>query len=265
MSHNDHITPLHRRIAIGLGSVAGGLLAAALLPMTTMATAHASVEGDLDPFEDLGFTDGRTLDLLLTPTVAAQLDGIVDNLNISISYNGITLLQLGSAAADSGRLGDLAIAIGPHSIANAGISDIPGWFDVAYANGANSIAASGLGNFNDAYATGTNSVANAGGTADNLSSFNLAEAVGNVTSAIAGTQASQIPSGYDTAFAFDATGSDPTIALATQGFADLAAAFGSGSLAEAGLPGSFDIGAALSDGATSTAATGGNFLFDIVP
>jgi hypothetical protein len=175
------------------------------------------------------------------------------------------LLQLGSAAADSGRLGDLAIAIGPHSIANAGISDIPGWFDVAYANGDHAIAADGDGAFNSAYATGANSVANAGGAAGNLSNFNFADAVGTNTAAVAGSQATQVPSGYDTALSFDFTGSDPTNAVATQGFADLAAAFGSGALAEAGIPGSFDIGAALSDGATSTAATGGNFLIDIVP
>jgi hypothetical protein len=262
MSHSDHTTQLHRRIAIGLGSVAGGLLAAAFLPM---ATAHAIVEGDLDPFGDAGFTDGRTLDALLTPTIAAQLDAIVDNTNISISFDGVTLLQLGSAAADSGRTGDLAIAIGANSIANAGIPEEPGQFDIAVANGANSIAASGLGNFNDAFATGAGSVANAGGSVDNLSSGNFADAFGAVTSAIAGTQASDIASGGDVALAVDLTGSDPTTALATQGFSDLAEAFGSGTLAEAGLAGSFDLGAALSDGVSSTAATGGNFLVDIVP
>jgi hypothetical protein len=262
MSYNHRTTQLRRRIAIGLGSAAGGLLAAALLPM---ATAHAIVENDFDPFEDAGFTDGRTIDALLSPTIAAQLDAIIDNTNISISYDGVTLLQIGSAAADSGRLNDLAIAIGPHSIANAGPSLISGQNDFAFANGDHAIAASGLGQFNDAIANGTNSVANAGGSTGNLSNFNFADAFGTDTGAVAGTQATQIPSGYDVALAFDPTGSDPTSALATQGFADFATALGSGSLAEAGLAGSFDFGAALSDGVSSTGATAGNFLVDIVP
>jgi hypothetical protein len=262
MSLNDHTARLHRRITVGLGSVAGGLLAAAFVPM---ATAHGSVENDFDPFADAGFIDGSSLDALLTPTVAAQLDAIVDNANISISFDGMTLLQLGSAAADSGRSGDLAIAIGANSIANAGISDLPGKFDVAIANGANSVAGAGGGSFNDAFATGSGSVVDAGGSADNLSSGNFADAIGNLTSAIAGTQGTDVLSGNDVALAFDPTGSDTTIALATQGFSDLAAAFGSGSLAEAGLTGNFDLGAALADGITSTGATGGSFLADIVP
>jgi hypothetical protein len=262
MSYNDRTTQLHRRIAIGLGSAAGGLLAAAFLPM---ATAHAIIEADLDPFSDAGFTDGRTLDALLSPTIAAQLDAIVDNTNISISFDGVTLLQLGSAAADSGRTGDLAIAIGANSIANAGIPLIPGQFDIAFADGANSIAASGLGQFDDAFASGANSVANAGGSADNLSNGDFASAFGTDTAAIAGTQATQVPSGNDIALAFDPTGSAPSSALAVQGNFDLAEVFGAGSLAEAGMIGNFDLGAALADGVTSTGATGGSFLVDIVP
>jgi hypothetical protein len=264
MSHNDHAARLYRRIAVGLGSAAGGLVAAAWLPM---ATAHGSVENDFDPFEDAGFTDGRTIDALLTPTVAAQLDSIIDNTNISISYDGVTLLQIGSAAADSGRLGDLAVAIGPNSIANAGVLGGSDWFNTAFADGDKAIAASGAGNFNDAYAIGAGSISNAGGSIDNLSSGNFADAVGDLTSAIAGTQASQVPSGFDTAFAFDPTAgpNETTVALATQGFGDLATAFGQGTLAEAGLAGSFDFGAALSDGVSSTGATAGNFLVDVVP
>lgn len=79
MSLQDR-TPRRRRIALGLGATAGGMLSAAFMSIGT-ATA---IPADVDPFSDLGVTGatGTTLDQGLTalnPTFAGLLDGYVDN------------------------------------------------------------------------------------------------------------------------------------------------------------------------------------------
>lgn len=82
MSRNDR-TAARRRIALGLGTAAGGLLAAALIPMATASAAP----GDVDPFSDLGFANPGALDALLPASFAAPFDVFVDTDGINYVDN----------------------------------------------------------------------------------------------------------------------------------------------------------------------------------
>ncbi len=98
MSRNDR-TAARRRIALGLGTAAGGLLAAALIPM---ATASA-VPADLDPFGDLGLANPAPLDVLLPASFASSLDAFIDADGINYADNDFfaDLLGPGGSAIDT--------------------------------------------------------------------------------------------------------------------------------------------------------------------
>jgi hypothetical protein len=199
---------------------------------------------------------------LLVPLDAAAVPAAP--MDIAISVDGIPLVQSGSAVADSG-FGDIAIAMGAGSTADAGSSEGSGLFDTAFANGIGATATSGGGSFdsatangdgsnafaadgiyNSAFASGTNSDASASGFSDNLSSFDSASAVGTNAFAESGViDGFSGQTGGDIATVFDPSGTVGSTAEAGNGF--------------------FDLGAALSDGVTSTGAVGGSFLVDIVP
>jgi hypothetical protein len=271
-------------LAVGLGI---GAAAAATSP-----TAAAAPTMPVDPV-------GVLPDL---PVPAADIPG----LDLSISFDGMSLFQSGNADAETG-LGtfSFAIASGDDSVASAGTGE-PGTrlFDSAFATGAESDAASGGGILNAAVATGAGTMANAedgnvnlasaigpgsstdaqdgnflaaiasgqgsdavaGGTSANPSSFDYSTAIGpntTATSGVFGDFSGQ--TGGDFATVIDTSGTVGSTASAGNGVADFASVFGDSSLADAGLNGSFNVGAAIGDGLSSTGATGGNFLLEILP
>ncbi len=188
--------------------------------------------------------------------------------DIAISFDGVTLFQQGTASAASG-MGDLAIAIGDGSEANAGAGDAfgqtlaPGQFDVAVAEGTGSFASAGQGNFDSAFAEGASSVAAVGGFQSILSNGDWASAIGPHADAEAGVFA--LAGQNDGALVFDPFGTLGSTAEAGDGNFDLASTFGDHDSALAGFPGSFDLGAVFGDGLSSTGAQGGNYLVDILP
>jgi hypothetical protein len=181
--------------------------------------------------------------------------------DIAISFNGMTLFQVGSATATSGA-GDFAFADGAGSTALAGVSN-SGQFDSAVAYGTDSIANTEQGDFNSAFADGDHSDAVAGGgTLNFTSNGDFASAVGTHTTAIA--VALTAPSHNDVASVFDPFGSLGSTAEAIDGNFDLAAVVGDDSLAKAGSIGNFDLSEVFGNALDSTTATGGNFLTDIL-
>ncbi len=210
------------------------------------------------------------------PNVAAALDaatgiagaaadpaGSTDP-DVAISIDGFTLFAEGTANATSGA-GDLAIALGPNSIASAGLFGIGSTGDFAFADGNGTVATDFGGSFDFATAVGNASSAVANGNLDSATVFgpnSLAEAhFGN------GDLASVI----NTASAPDeavAGGSIDNSVLSVLGNVDIASVLGTDSTAEAGAnattPGSFDLAAISGDMLTAT-ATGSNFLADILP
>jgi len=95
MIRNDR-TAEHRRIALGLGTAAGGLLAAALIPM---ATASAAPAPDIDPFGDLGFANSAAWDALLPASFASSLDAFIDADGINYADNDFFADLLGPSGA----------------------------------------------------------------------------------------------------------------------------------------------------------------------
>jgi hypothetical protein len=94
MSRNDRTAP-RRRIALGLGTAAGGLLAAALIPMATASATPA----DIDPFTDLGLANGPALDVLLPASFASSLDAFIDADGINYADNDFFVDLLGPSGA----------------------------------------------------------------------------------------------------------------------------------------------------------------------
>jgi hypothetical protein len=284
-------------LAVGLGI---GAAAAATSP-----TAAAAPTMPVDPV-------GVLPDL---PVPAADIPG----LDLSISFDGMSLFQSGNAEAETGMgTFSFAIASGDDSVASAGTGE-PGTrlFDSALANGTDSHAESGGGTLNGAFANGEGTIANAedgnvniasangldshasaedgnynaalasgqdseahvGGTSDNLSSFDYSTAIGTNTTAESGGGFEKIPvlgevpggdasSGGDIAWVFDPAGTAGSSAFAGNGIADAAGVSGDDSFAAAGFDvggGNFDLGAALGPDLTSTGATGGSFLLEILP
>ncbi len=267
-------------LAVGIGMSA----AAAYAPWI------ASADSSTDPFSWLAGLD--------VPVAASPLD-------MQISIDGVNLLPLAdnTATADSG-MGDIAIAIGNGSVAQAGAGSFlgetlsPGAFDIAIANGTDSSASAGQGNFDSAFADGTSSTAAVGGFNGVSSNGDWAAAFGSHTDAESGVF-STVPSQNDGALVVDPFGTLGSTADAGEGNSDLASVFGDNSTARAGggsvvtnggdlpgnfdlatvfgngsdatagstlsAPGDFDLAAVFGDMLHSTAATGGNFLVDILP
>jgi hypothetical protein len=191
-------------------------------------------------------------------------------LNLAISIDGIPVIQEGSAYAYSGT-DDIAIAFGDGSGAEAGDTQSPGTGDFAFADGTGAYANSGIGDYNSASAIGSGSEAIAGsGNGDS------AYADGTGTTAIAGGEfTSGTPNTLDvagndmyaSAFGnddFAQAGSDiDGSATTTAVTGDIATIIGNSSDAYAGA-GSYDFAGVLGEMLTST-ATGGNFMFDLMP
>jgi hypothetical protein len=223
----------------GLGRL--GLLTVGLgvgIGVATAATAAAAPTMPVDPVP-------------VVPDLAVP-GADIPGLDLSISFDGFSLLQSGNALAETGT-GDFAIAYGSDSFADAG-TDLAGsgTSDTAMAFGDNSSALSGYGTFDNALAT-DGGFAEAGGASSSLtgssdSAWYLGPAPFTETSAsgaLAGWVGGDTTGSNDIATVFDPSGT-------------------LGSIAAAG-DGNFDLGAAVGDGLTSVMATGGNFLVDIQP
>ena len=230
-------------LAVGLGI---GAAAAATAPI---AAAQPGV-----PFDPVPVVPDLALPAPATP------------MDVAISIDGLTLLQEGTATADSGT-GDIAIAFGSHSEAYAGVGSAgSGFFDSAFATGSGSEAFAGDGNFDSASANGLDSAASAGGTATDVSSFDSSSVFGAASTALSGAEPGFAgASGGDIATAYDPFGTTGDTAIAANGLSDLASVTGDNSEAFAGIAGSFDFGAVFGNDLISGGATGGNFLIDILP
>lgn len=274
---------------LGLLAVGLGIGAA-----STATPGIASADSSTDPFSWLGGID---------PLPAATTPA----LDIQISIDGTDLFPAtGNTAQAFSGMGDIAIAIGNGSYAGSGAGTsmgqtlTPGLFDIAVANGTNSLASAGQGNFDSAFADGANSIAAVGGFNDVSSNGDWAAAIGQNTDAESGVF-TNFPSQNDGALVFDPFGTLYSNAQAGDGNSDFASVFGANSTAYAGgngaenaggpymsgnfdlasvfgnsshalagantgAPGDFDLGAVFGDGfGPTTAATGGNFLVDILP
>jgi hypothetical protein len=271
-----------------------GLLAAGLGVGAALAATPgvASADSSADPWSWLAGLD---------PFPAAG----ASTLDFQISIDGYDLIPAAdtSATATSG-MGDIAIAFGNGSIAQAGAGSAfgetltPGFFDIAVANGDGSSASAGQGNFDSAFADGTSSTAAVGGFNGVSSNGDWAAAFGSHTNAESGVFGS-VPSENDGALVFDPFGTLGSTADAGDGNSDFASVFGDNSTALAGggsavtnsgdlpgnfdfatvfgnssdatagstltAPGDFDLAAVFGDMLHSTAATGGNYLVDILP
>ena len=249
-----------------------------------------------------------------TPSDAAStVDGLLSGVSpaaapaasdFQISIDGMDLFPTaGNTATATSGMDDIAIAIGNGSTAEAGAGSAfgqdlsPGQFDFAVANGTDSFASAGLGNFDSAFADGTSSLAGVGGFNGLLSNGDFGAAVGNHTEAESGVFET-VPSQNDVALVFDPSGTLGSTSLAGGGNGDLASIVGDNGSAYAGdvggnfggsndiatildpfgtmgdsvtagasdtAPGNFDLAAVLlADNLTAT-ATGANFLVDILP
>jgi hypothetical protein len=174
--------------------------------------------------------------------------GVASADDLQISIDGMDLFPTaGNTATATSGMGDIAIAIGNGADAAA----TGGPFDSAFATGDGSTATAGYGNFDTALANGTGSGADAAGDILNHTTLipgddDFAYALGPHTIASSGDVFNITPSSYDVAMVFDPFGTVGSSAYAGIGNFDLAAVFGD----------------SLS---TGTAATGGNFLVDILP
>jgi hypothetical protein len=208
------------------------------------------------------------------PLPAADDSG---GLNLSISWDGFSLFQSGTADAETGvGSGSFAVAFGDDSIAEAGTTS-NSFLDSAYAIGDDSFAAAGAdgagggsadsasafgagsasfagdGYFDNATASGVGAFAEAGGDnttnlagiGDNAFYWGPGQGDSGDVGALAGWIGDDSTGSGDTAAVFDPFGVLGSLALAGDGNADLSAVFG--------------------DNLFSTAATGGNFLVDILP
>jgi len=172
-----------------LGIVAVGLgIGAALASTPGIAAADSSTDWL------------SSIDTLLAGGPLAAADTSATNL--AISFDGLTLLQEGTAHAYSGTDGDFAIADGAGTTATA-----YGTGDYAYAEGTDSsataggaTAASGAGGtFDSAFLYGDDSTAFSGGTAADPGTFDSAIVIGNSDVASAGGDVAG-PGSYDVAY-----------------------------------------------------------------
>jgi hypothetical protein len=211
-----------------------------------------------------------------TPGIASAdpVDPFAFDLNdISISFNGMNLLQEGTAVATSGQ-GDFAVAIGDGAHASA----TNGFGDYSLADGTNALANAGgstsaLGNFDNAIDIGNNDITTVGAPdgafagAGNLvagggagaGSNDLAIDIGNNTGTTLAN--GELANGNDGAFA----GGGGLIGLSGNGNNDTAIDFGNNSgenLGPAAVGGTFDTaiqnGNSLGEGGGAFAGFGNN-------
>jgi hypothetical protein len=218
-------------------------------------------------------------DVTAAPSVSPDLPSF-DPSNLSISVDGITLYQTGTATATSGGLGDIAIADGADSeaISNGGplsIGDLAyaqgdaiadsagGSFDTATAVG-NGVGSYAFGDFDTATVTGADAEAKA--VAGSFEAATVVQTGGSYDEAVAAGPGLGVFGAFNDAYV-DGTGSTATAGDpdgSTFGGFDIASVVGDGSTATAGDPGNFDLATVMGD-MLSAIASGGNFLADILP
>lgn len=219
----------------------------------------------------IGRLGGLAIGLGIGAALAASPGVASADPDIDISFDGMDIFHTpGHTAEAFSGTNDFAIAMGTNSIAHAGDAIGPGQFDTAFADGANTLVFALRGDFDNAFADGTGSGAFAGGEAGGLNSSNdFSWAFGPGTFAGTGA-AGATPSGNDVALVFDpfSTGTSFTSASASGGMFDFASVFGDNSSdwagTFAGAGGNFDLAEIFGNGLTTTAATGANFLTDIL-
>jgi hypothetical protein len=191
----------------------------------------------------------------ISPGIASADPSAFDFNDIAISFDGYSLLNTGTATANSGTHGEFNFAFADGAGADATATGGTG--DVAEAEGidASAVASDGnydtavdIGNNNDPFNDGAYAGANEflfGGPGNN----DLALVLGDNSFAGAGGVGGPL---------------EPTVA----GDNDIAAVFGTGSDAFAGAndfgAGNFDLATAFGDGLNPD-ATGANYLVDILP
>ncbi len=195
----------------------------------------------------------------------AEPGSAVSGLDLAISIDGYTVLQDGSATAYSGT-GDIAIAYGDGATASAGADSNPGILDYAFADGTDAGAYAGVGNLDSATAIGTDSSASVGsGSGDT----GFADGTGTSVTAGGENNAGILELAGNDMYASAIGNDDNAVAeaalggVSTASAGDVASVVGDSSDAYAGA-GSYDFAGALGEALTSS-ATGGNFLFDLMP
>jgi hypothetical protein len=207
-------------LAVGLG------IGAALAATPGIASAddfQINIDG-MNLFPTAG--DTATADAGMGDIAIAFGDGA--NATAIDGSGNYALADGAGSTADVGSYGastfSTAAAEGEDSAAFAG----PGDFDYASANGEDTVAGAGYGNFDTAVAidTGSKAGALAGGGSLLDSNGDSAFAWGPHAIAGAGDSFGNYPNGGDIATVFDPFGTAGSSAYATDGYFDLAAAFG---------------------------------------
>jgi hypothetical protein len=231
-------------LAVGLG------IGAALAATPGIATADTTVV-DTAAFDPSA--------LIADPAPAAS------GLDLAISIDGYTLLQDGSATAYSGT-GDFAIAYGDDATASAGATSNPGILDFAFADGTDAGAYAGVGDRDSATAIGADSSASVGsGNGDT----GFADGTGTSVTAGGESNAGTLELAGNDMYASAIGTDDNAVAeaalggVSTASTGDIATIIGNSSDAYAGV-GDYDFAGVLGEALTSS-ATGGNFLFDLMP
>jgi hypothetical protein len=189
----------------------------------------------------------------------------VSGLDLAISIDGFSFLQDGSATAYSGT-GDIAIAYGDDATASAGSASNPGIFDSAFADGPDAGAYAGVGNDDSATAIGSGSSASVG-SGDGDTGF--ADGTGTSVTAGGESNAGTLELAGNDMYASAVGSDDNAVAeaalggVSTASTGDVATSIGNSSDAYAGV-GDYDFAGVFGESLTS-AATGGNFLFDLMP
>jgi hypothetical protein len=207
----------------------------------------------------------------------------IPGLNLAISVDGYPVFQSGTATAYSGP-GDMSIAYGDGSDAVSGGTGDQAIGDYAFADGTDSEAFAGLGDFDSASAIGTGSSANAGAGNGDIAFADGTDTGANAggepgvdTTLVAGNDSYAVAignndfadAGTGVAGTTTATGDIASVfgnsssALAGMGDFNLAEVLGSGSEASAGT-GSYDFAGVLGEMLTAT-ATGASNMFDFMP
>ena len=190
-----------------------------------------------------------------SPGIASADPSAFDFNDIAISFDGYSLLNTGTATADSGTHGEFNFAFADGAGASAKAGDGTG--DIAEAQGTNASAAALYGNNDTAIDIGSNN-----------DPFNYGAYAGADQYLFGG------PGNHDLAFVLGdnsfagSGGSGGPAELTLVGDNDIAAVFGTGSYASAGadnfFTGNFDLATAFGD-SLNPDATGANYLVDILP
>jgi hypothetical protein len=258
-----------------LGVLVAGLGIGAALAASPGIAAADPTAVDPTAFDAAAFDPSA-----LVADPAASIPG----LNEAISIDGMTVFQSGTATAYSGP-GNEAIAFGDGATADAGGTGTSAIGNYAFADGNNSEAFAGLGNYNSASAFGEGSAANAGSGSGDIAYANGTDTTANAgglpgvdSALVAGNDSFASAVGNDSfadagtgiAGTTTATGDIATVfgnssdAYSGMGNFDFAQIFGNSSEAMAGYSGDNDWASVFGDMLTANAIDGSS-LFDFAP